>query len=207
MAPPPADRASCASCVATGAIGRLRLVARGVLVRRCRDAGDVRLQARPRRRRADGRRLLLRERAAAAGAASRSASRAEQVDRRRRRRRRASRARCASRATCSATFDCGFDVGGRARARGRRARTARCSSPTRGTARTPGIELRRDGRDRARSRSRAANPYARELEDFARGRARRARRRCSAATTRSARRARSRRSTPRQPLPLTKGLT
>ena len=73
------------------------------------------------------------------------------------------------------------------RARGRSARTARCTSPTRGTAASPGIRLTR-GEDAEAIEVAAANPYSHELENFAR-----AARGERAAAVRRARRARRRR--------------
>ena len=77
-----------------------------------------------------------------------------------------SRRRCASRATCLAHFDCGFDLP-RGRPAGRRLRGASSWSTTRGSAwsRASGPRAR-TGRSRG-SRSRPADPYRAQLDDFA----------------------------------------
>ena len=148
-----------------GAIGTLRMVNASFSFPLA-DAERHPPAGRPRRRLADGRRLLLRQRLPARGRrrararvrrAGRSAATASTSR---------SRRRCASPATCSRTSTAASLSGAGTTSR-RSARRARCSSPTRGTARSPVIELRReDGVERIEID--AANPYALELVDFAR---------------------------------------
>ena len=179
-------RAQLRELLDAGAIGRLRMVTRVVLVP-ARRPGRHPHAGRPRRRRADGRRLLLRERLPARGRRRAGARVRRAGDRRRRRRRRARGAPCASPATSSATSTAASPRR-RATTSRRSARRARCSSPTPGTAARRGSSCgartateRDRGRARQLLRARAGRLRAR--------RPRRARRRCSGATTRSPRRA------------------
>ena len=141
--------------------------ARGVRRSRCDPSARQRaLAGRARGRGADGRRLLLRERAAAAGAASRSACRpsgstAATASTSR------SPARCASPATCSArsTAASTCPTAPRIEVVGE---TGTLVSPTRGTARRRVRILRARTTAPEEVAVEAANPYARELDDFAR---------------------------------------
>ena len=117
--------------------------------------------------------------------------------RRRRRRRRRARRHAALPGRRARPLRLRADLPRRRRSSRPSAPRARFSSPTPGTATTPVIELRRADGSVERIEAGPANSYALELADFeaaVRGDGSR----CSAATTRSARPARSRRSTPRQ---------
>ena len=183
--------------VADGAIGPLRVIRALLLLRppatRTTSACFADLEGGG----ADGRRLLLRQRRA--------------HPRGRRARARLRRAgRSAARASTSRLAGDAALPRRRARARSTagcptppatssRRRRGRLGVPRRPVARPRhrSIELRRPARRPSASRCRGRTPYALELEDFEAAVARRARRRSSAARTRSARPARSRRSTAR----------